>query len=64
MNANTRELSERLRNFAGLDLANGKTCVKCKAPYEMGVNVFTAEGVKEIHISGVCEKCFDEMFSE
>ncbi len=40
------------------------TCVFCQAPFEMGVNVFTEAGVREVKLSGVCEKCFDATFPE
>jgi len=39
------------------------TCVECEQPYTHR-NVFTAHGVAEIQISGLCEDCFDAAFPE
>jgi hypothetical protein len=45
----------------------GKTpeghCVKCKEKFS-NENVFSSLGWKETQISGICEKCWDAMFSE
>lgn len=38
-------------------------CIKCKEPFST-TNVFTPEGMREIAISGMCEKCFDEIFED
>lgn len=39
-------------------------CISCKEPFVYMGNVFTPEGMKEIAISGLCEKCFDGLFEE
>lgn len=38
-------------------------CIQCRRPFSIN-NVFTEAGWREVHISGICEKCFDVMFSE
>lgn len=38
-------------------------CRRCKQPFTPDI-VFTASGWRETAISGVCEKCFDEMYDE
>lgn len=38
-------------------------CVKCKQPYS-DANVFTEAGWRETKLSGFCEACWDETFSE
>lgn len=38
-------------------------CFNCKQPFT-SANVFTNAGLREIAISGMCEKCFDELFAE
>ena len=38
-------------------------CICCKEPFSRD-NVFTREGMAEIAISGMCEKCFDGLFDE
>lgn len=36
-------------------------CLQCGEPFSKH-NVFTREGMAEIAISGICEKCFDGLF--
>lgn len=38
------------------------TCISCNQPFKFGVNMFTPNGQHEVAISGMCEKCFDELF--
>jgi hypothetical protein len=38
-------------------------CRRCKQPFSPDT-VFTAAGWRETAISGICEKCFDEMYEE
>ena len=38
-------------------------CLHCGQPFSKE-NVFTREGMTEIAISGICEKCFDGLFEE
>lgn len=38
------------------------TCIQCKEPFRFNVNVFTNDGYREVQISGLCEKCFDDLF--
>lgn len=38
-------------------------CRRCKQPFTPDT-VFTSAGWREATISGLCEKCFDEMFEE
>lgn len=40
-----------------------KVCLYCGKPFS-SENVFTKEGWAEIKISGVCEKCFDDVTDE
>jgi len=39
------------------------SCVVCKQPFTQE-NVFTEAGWKEVKISQMCEKCWDETFKE
>lgn len=39
-------------------------CIDCAKPFKFGENLFTKEGLAEIRISGLCEKCFDAIFEE
>lgn len=45
-------------------------CMECKRPFVFGprnderANVYTIDGKKEIAITGVCERCFDALFSD
>lgn len=58
-------LQDELAREAGLhpeNRAEGK-CVKCGEPFSEK-NVFTKAGMKETMISGLCEKCWDEIFAE
>lgn len=41
----------------------GQHCLVCKQRFS-DLNVFTEAGLAEIHISGVCEVCFDELTAE
>lgn len=43
--------------------ASEARCIHCGEPFS-NKNVFTREGLAEIAISGVCEKCFDSLFDE
>lgn len=49
------------RAFVDRDKA---VCIECHEPFKYGVNVFTTAGMREITISGFCEKCFDAIFEE
>ena len=42
----------------------GNCCVSCKQPFVLGKNVHTQSGLKETKISGLCEDCWDRMFSD
>ena len=37
-------------------------CINCKMPALS--NCYSELGIKEYHISGLCEKCFDEITGE
>lgn len=45
-------------------------CIDCKEPFkpgkrgDPGVNVYTNDGMREVRITGMCEKCFDALFDE
>jgi hypothetical protein len=39
------------------------TCFRRKQPFT-SANVFTAAGMREVAISGMCEKCFDAIFAD
>ena len=39
-------------------------CMDCQQPFEWGKNIHTEDGVKEAELSGMCEECFDDLFSE
>lgn len=45
-----------------IDQIKDDECFDCKEPFKFGVNIFTDAGIREIAISGVCEKCFDSYF--
>jgi len=36
-------------------------CIQCKQEARQGINIFTPAGMKEWHISGLCETCFDSI---
>jgi hypothetical protein len=38
-------------------------CIQCREPFS-DKNVFTDAGRRETKISGLCEKCWDELFKE
>ncbi len=38
-------------------------CIACHQPFTKE-NVFTSDGLREIAISGMCEKCFDSLFQD
>jgi hypothetical protein len=40
----------------------GGLCIECKKPALD--NCYSPAGVREYYISGLCEKCFDEIYSE
>lgn len=43
----------------------GRTaCIHCAQPFRRNVNVFSADGWREVAISGMCESCFDEVCAE
>lgn len=42
---------------------NYTECVECEAGFHPS-NTTTVEGWKETQISGLCEKCYDEIFAE
>lgn len=44
-------------------LSSEARCIHCGEPFS-SKNVFTREGLAEIAISGICEKCFDGLFEE
>jgi hypothetical protein len=46
-----------------VDRAEAK-CIDCAQPFKYGVNVFTRDGLREVGISGMCEKCFDALFDD
>jgi hypothetical protein len=52
---------EGVRERAGLEKKDGRRCVCCKKELQMGINVFTNAGLKETHISGFCEICFNNL---
>lgn len=43
--------------------ASEARCIHCGEPFS-SKNVFAREGLAEIKISGMCELCFDSLFSE
>ena len=50
------------RRIVGRSVVNRSeaVCLTCRQPFKFGVNVFTDAGHREVAISGMCEKCFDE----
>jgi hypothetical protein len=60
-----QEFKEKLTNELYPDakdsLKNG-LCIQCKMPALE--NCYSNEGIKEYKMSGLCEKCFDEMFED
>lgn len=48
----------------GLAMMNSlHRCAHCQQQFT-DANVYTVDGIKEIAISQVCERCFDEIFEE
>jgi len=39
-------------------------CPRCKEAYNVTVYVFTAAGWRETKLSGLCDRCWDELFKE
>lgn len=39
-------------------------CINCKIPAQSGVNIHSPAGAAEYRISGMCEDCFDALFTE
>jgi len=37
-------------------------CISCKEPALK--NCYSEAGIREVHISGMCEKCFDALFED
>lgn len=62
---NLDQLKIIMANLCGYSLENMKKglCVHCDKPFTNN-NVFTEAGWKETKISGLCERCFDEIFTE
>ena len=52
-----KNLKEQYREKYG-----DRQCICCKD--NAWDNCYSAQGFKEVLISGVCEKCFDKMFAE
>lgn len=59
-----RKLKDDLCLAAHGRLPDGKTCVNCDEVPEQGVNMFTEAGWREFGISGLCERCFDNICAE
>ncbi len=55
--------NKKISDFLGKLVAPQIGCFSCKEPFTEK-NVFTVEGWRETEISGMCEKCFDELFTE
>jgi hypothetical protein len=55
-----KDFSEVIREYNKLHL-NVK-CIKCHQ--DAIKNAHSYEGIKEVTISGYCEKCFDELFDD
>ena len=49
------------REYVDRDTAR---CIDCRLPFKFRVNIFTAEGHREVAISGTCELCFDSYFGD
>ena len=59
------KLEDQIKTETGMSPTEAKAkglCVECKEPALP--KCYSADGRGEYYISGVCEKCFDEMFQE
>ncbi len=61
--------SERPGSYAAFSIlqsqgkVNYNCCVSCNEPFHP-INTRTSNGWKETQISGMCENCFDNIFTE
>ena len=55
-------LLEKIRAVA-IKANEDNKCQACGEPFT-NKNVFTGDGWREVKVSGCCEKCFDEMFTD
>jgi len=58
-----RQLPESWDEYVSIQRPTHMFCVDCKKPFSL-FNTHTAAGWRETQISGMCEKCFDEMYEE
>lgn len=63
-----KELQEFIDNVARIAFGAAPAdvpgcCINCREPFSEK-NVYTEAGRRETAISGLCEKCFDDMFKE
>lgn len=62
------QIQEFIDNMARLAFGHAPSdipghCISCKEPFSDS-NVFSEAGWREIKISGLCERCFDEITME
>jgi len=64
MNVKRTPFLDSLATAAGFNLDNAERgcCIKCGEAFS-DKNTHTAMGWKETRISGMCEDCFDKLFS-
>lgn len=62
--------AEELRQTGQVLIKNGYRCLDCHAPFVFGTkddpsaNVYTDAGVRELPITQICEKCYDDIFPQ
>lgn len=59
----TTFLLEPIADKLGYSRRNGHNCVRCSDAFT-NANVYTAAGWRETKLSGLCERCWDEVFAE
>lgn len=57
------ESHQDFRDLAEAGAAKFSHCFDCKSPFN-SINTQTAAGWRETQISGICETCYDQLFSE
>lgn len=56
------DLSRGLTGRTTAEAVAAGTCIDCGLPFKG--RVFTEDGAREVHISGMCEVCWDTLFAD
>jgi len=57
-------LSKSVYGLTKTEAIAKEICITCKMSVKPGVNIHSPEGAAEYRISGMCEDCFDALFTE